>query len=192
MGRLLAVSSSLVFVLLATAAESAAYPPPEPAKLPGKSGSTAATRRVEDTDPSGTPKADNRPNLRVWHDAKGWHVQTHGERARARRYQGKIRIVKGQILGLKGEAGEAPSTKKGQPPREGDFGQWNPREINFRFLTAQGNDGFTFQVSPDADLLEFHVLSDGGEMPLDRIFIGREGKHPSQNTFFLRANPPTK
>ena len=117
----------------------------------------------------------------VWHDQDGWHVRSCSRLVNE--FQGTIRVSGGTIrkcrpigLDLRGKRPDRWSLSKDR------------REITFRTFTSTVFDGFDFSVdAPDATV-EFELLINEKKMPR-RIFVGRDGAHPSDVKFSFPGRP---
>jgi hypothetical protein len=110
----------------------------------------------------------------IWHDRDGFHLRTTGPGPRhvfraTLRTDGRFADVR--LVRLEGDDGYVI--------RDGG------RRLDLRFETWSAVDGVDFQVLND-DRIRFELRIDGRLAPTERIFLGREGRHPSRNPFTIK------
>jgi hypothetical protein len=149
----------------------------------GKKNRKKSEAPIIDVSPMGEPPG-KLPGLRVWCDKEGWHLRY---RAKEHGCKGIIRVVGGTVVKIYDFNGMEVAKKK---PRKGDLGQLSPdkKAIAFKLYSFGKEDGFSFQVTGNAQKLIFDVQEDGYYHP-KRIHIGAKGIPPSKGVFELPAQP---
>lgn len=117
----------------------------------------------------------------IWHDDGTWHIRTTGGGKGAHQFVGKIEVIGGDVVDLKGKKGEYSG-------KNADRYVFTRTTIVFDFKTNEGTEGLNFQVSPGASGLKFSLALDGEANP-KHIFIGKDGDHPAAAVFTLPAHP---
>jgi hypothetical protein len=142
---------------------------------------------VIDVNPTGRPKGiakGRTAQFFVWHDAEGWHLQTHtAERRHV--FTGTIEVMGGKVTKITNF-----ENLEGRKKIVRDLGLLNQaeNEIQFRFATKGGRDGFDFQVDESAKQIRFRLLIDGQAAPR-RVVIGARGQPSPNEVFMLPAHP---
>ena len=144
----------------------------------------AAAEKRKDLDPRGRREGsptDKPARYYVWHDRDGWHVRSCSRLIN--QFQGTIRISGGTIrkcrpigLDLRGKRPDRWALSKDR------------REITFHTFTSTAFDGFDFSVDTPEATVEFELLINEKKMPR-RIFIGRNGAHPTDVKFSFPGEP---
>ena len=118
-----------------------------------------------------TLKAGGRAGDYIWHDANGWHLRaTHAGSARV--------IFTGRIYS------NTPITVTPYRLENNDSLTLSADRLTltYRFANVGYLDGFDFRT-PRAHKLVFSGAMNGVKLPVGRIWLGHDGKHPLQNPF---------
>lgn len=118
-----------------------------------------------------TLKAGGRAGDYIWHDSRGWHLRaTHGGSAKM--------VFTGRVYS------NTPITVT--PYRlEGSDSltlSANKLVLTYRFANYGYLDGFDFKTAC-AHKLVFSGAVNGVKLPVGRIWVGHDGRHPLQNPF---------
>jgi hypothetical protein len=164
--RTIARRLGLVSLLLYIAAAALAYDPIDPHGKPAN----AEAGKVEHYD--------------VWRDEGGWHIRTTTKEFE-HHFRGVVSVKGGEFAAVKGYKLEHKGPQK-------DVFIEGPEHhvINFDFSTKGGIDGVDFRVKGKEPMLSF-TLTIGEKDPKfepGRIFIGKSGAHPSENSFEIPAH----
>jgi hypothetical protein len=109
----------------------------------------------------------------IWHDANGWHVRvTHATSSKV--------VFSGTIVSSEPLA-EAPVKLEGR-----DFVALSAdrKTITYRLYNYGKVDGFNFKTAC-AHSLKFTGFRSGVKLPVSRIWVGHDNKHPLQNPFIV-------
>jgi hypothetical protein len=146
--------------------------------------------KLEDVNPVGKPdgfRGGLSSRYAVWYDDEGWHVRTTSGPKGPHSFPGTVEIVGGKMVSLTPVAVEGKGVKK----KEADQGTWNAQHTVFKFTLSTGKghtDGFDLKVTDSATAVKFTLTAGGDESP-GKIFIGANGEHPKEVTFYLPARP---
>ncbi len=121
----------------------------------------------------GMPAHD--PGVRVWRDAKGWHVRVTHDALHDRVFTGEI-VTTGTLIDV-----HAVRLEKNDYIKAGPGGH----KLYFRFNNYGGVDGFDF-ATHCAPSLAFGFRTDGHLVPLSRISVGATAFHPKHDPFVIR------
>jgi hypothetical protein len=150
--------------------------------------SAAALAGAGELDPMGKPadaKAGAVERYSLWHDGKGWHLATT-TKEKEHHFRGHIAVKNGELVNVHGSRLE----KKG-PQADNFVVGPEKRTVNFDFSTKGHIDILDWEVKGKDAMLSF-TLEIGEKDPsfqADRIFVGKEGEHPTANGFELPAHP---
>ena len=146
---------------------------------------------VIEIDPEGQPSGRRvrGPRFLVWREGERWHLRTHTDRDAGARFSGTIRVVGGVVRKISNFDGL--ESRRGPLKRRPDIGflSENKKTITFRFRTLGHVDGFDFQVSEEAQMVQFNLEVDGYGAPR-RIFVGHKSQNPPKAAFELQAHGP--
>lgn len=137
--------------------------------------------------PHGKPmdtKAGATERYSLWQDQGGWHLRTMTKKFE-HHFRGVISVKGGEFVELRGFKLE----RKG-PQRDLFIEGPEHHIINFDFSTKGSIDGIDFRVKGKEPMLTF-TLEIGEKEPKfepGRIFIGKNGDHPSTNPFEILAH----
>ena len=109
----------------------------------------------------------------IWHDATGWHFRvTHATSSRV--------VFSGTIVSSEPLA-DAPVKLEGR-----DFVALSAdrKTITYRLYNYGKVDGFNFRTAC-ARTLKFTGFRSGDKLPVSRIWIGHDNRHPLQNPFVV-------
>jgi len=109
----------------------------------------------------------------IWHDVNGWHFRvTHATSSRV--------VFSGTIVSSEPLA-EAPVKLEGR-----DFVALSADRITitYRLYNYGKVDGFNFKTAC-APSLKFTGFRSGVKLPVSRIWVGHDNKHPLQNPFIV-------
>jgi hypothetical protein len=120
----------------------------------------------------------------IWYDDGIWHFRTTGGGKGRHRFNGRIDVIGGKLIALKGKTGEYGGKNVDQFVFNGAG-----TTIAFDFRTDEGVDGLNFAVSPGAGGLRFTLAFDGDNSP-KHIRVGKAGDHPRDAVFTVPAHPP--
>jgi hypothetical protein len=141
--------------------------------------------------PPGLGKPVKAPTVFLWQEGDDtWRLRFRTQKNK-REFTGTIKVHGGQVVKIFDFSElEAPGKKKSSTT---DFGKWNAErdEIQFRFHTRGGEDGFAFKVDPKVESVTFDMKTDNA-YHADQIFIGLKETHPPKVPFTLsnsRAKP---
>ncbi|MDE2126436.1 MAG: hypothetical protein KGJ62_07590 [Armatimonadetes bacterium] len=97
----------------------------------------------------GAPKleAGKQVGYFIWHDAKGVYLATTNEVDKGQVFRGAVRVRPGSIANVAGVKLE----------KQDRFKQTKPNVVQFRFVTHEGVDGITFQVSDMSRFIAFRL-----------------------------------
>ncbi|HVJ82138.1 MAG TPA: hypothetical protein VNC50_13800 [Planctomycetia bacterium] len=129
---------------------------------------------------------DKRAGYYLWLDKDEWHLRT-GSQNRKATFTGTIKLKGGTFKAWH----EVGMEKKGKNP---DWFRINDarNQMTWQITTAGGADGINFKVEAGSDAeLEFDLIVGGAKGP-QRVAIGKNGRHPSQVPFLLKAIPPER
>lgn len=121
----------------------------------------------------------------LWNEDDTWYFRTTGGGEKvSHRFHGKIAVVGGKLIDLKGEKGEYGG---------GNVDRYIFRKsfIEFDFKTSGGTDGLNFKVSEAATELKFSIAIDG-DAKTKHIRVGKAGDHPFEAEFKAPAHPVNK
>jgi hypothetical protein len=143
---------------------------------------------AENINPTGRPAGTHKGAVErysLWHDGEGWHLRTMTAE-HEHHFRGHIDAHKGIIVHEHGKNLEGHGA-------QADHWVLGPEKhrLTFDFSTKGGEDGIDWRVEGEDPELEFN-LEIGEKDPKfipDRIFIGKEGAHPSSGPFSLPAHP---
>ncbi|MGI9148565.1 MAG: hypothetical protein ACR2IK_18800 [Chloroflexota bacterium] len=110
----------------------------------------------------------------LYHNDNGWHVRTHGTT------QGTRFTVHLVSNGTMHDVAAVRDEKDDQITLAGAG-----HALNLVFATFSGVDGADFRLD-DAAWLRMKVEADDQLVPVENIFLGDDGRHPSTNPFALR------
>ncbi len=116
-------------------------------------------------------KAGGRAGNYIWHNSTGWHLRaTHGGSAKV--------IFTGRIYST------TPITVTPYRLEDSDSLTLSADKLvlTYRFANYGYLDGFDFKTAC-AKKLVFSGAMNGVKLPVGRIWIGHDGKHPLQNPF---------
>ncbi len=116
-------------------------------------------------------KAGGRAGDYIWHSSSGWHLRaTHVGSARV--------VFTGRIVS------DAPMTVVAYRLEKSDSLTLSADKLTltYRFANYGYLDGFDFRTAC-AHKLVFSGAMNGVKLPIGRIWIGHDGKHPLQNPF---------
>lgn len=130
--------------------------------------------------PKGFPGETN--SFWLWHEDGRWHLRTTGHGKGAHRFEGRIDVVGGQLVNLKGKAGEYGGKLV-------DRYRFGPTTLQFDFQTDEGVDGINFATDATAHTLKVRLVMDGHAAP-KHVRVGRHSDHPSGTDFTVPAHPP--
>ena len=110
----------------------------------------------------------------IWHDRDGLHLRTT-TKGKEHVFSGVIRTDGHfrDVHGVRTEGGDCIRLDRDR------------NSMTFRFQTAGGIDGVDFRVK-GGDRVYFDLYMDGRKIDTRRIYIGRNGWHPQDNTFVLQ------
>jgi hypothetical protein len=137
--------------------------------------------------PHGKPKnteAGAVEHYALWKDKEGWHIRTMTKKF-DHHFRGVISVAGGEFVEVKGFRLE----RRG-PQRDIFIEGPEHHVINFDFSTKGSIDGVDFRVKGKEPILSFTMMI-GEKEPIfepERIFIGKNGTHPSTNPFKLPAH----
>lgn len=151
-------------------------------------GAPSADEPVIEINPAGKPKGIAKakaPHFYLWHDADGWHLQTHTPQQQ-HTFTGTINVVGGKVTKIT----DFENLESRRRRKAADLGHLNKAEnqITFQFETKGGRDGFDFQVGKSAKEIRFQLQIDG-ESLTERIHIGADSQHAPSEEFSLPAHP---
>lgn len=108
----------------------------------------------------------------IWQDKNGIHLRTTAK--------GGTHVFRGIVQ----TNGQFTDINKSQLEKNDTFKLVNPfkNKIEFRFNTANGVDGFDFNVA-DGKKVQFELFIDGQRISSDKIYIGEDNWHPETNKF---------
>jgi hypothetical protein len=137
--------------------------------------------------PHGKPmdtKAGAIEHYALWQDHGGWHLRTMTKKFE-HHFRGVISVRDGEFVEVKGFKLERKGSQR-------DFFVEGPEHhvIKFDFSTKGGIDGVDFRVKGKEPMLSF-TLAIGEKEPKfesGRIFIGKNGDHPTTSPFELPAH----
>ncbi len=120
----------------------------------------------------------------LWQDHGGWHLRTMTKKFE-HHFRGVISVKGGEFVEVKGFKLE----RRG-PQRDLFIEGPEHHVINFDFSTKGGIDGVDFRVKGKEPMLSFTLMIGEKEPKFEpgRIFIGKNGNHPSFNPFELPAH----
>ena len=110
----------------------------------------------------GAPKleAGKQMGFFIWHDAKGVYLATTSEGDKGTAFRGAVRVRRGSIASVSGIKLE----------KQDHFRQTKPNVVQFRFVTHEGVDGITFQVSNGSRFIAFRL--NVAKNPTAKVFLG--------------------
>ncbi len=164
----------------------------QPVEAADKDEATEKETPVVEVNPDGQPKgydkAPDGPTYYLWRDGDVWHLRTKTKK-KTHQFHGLIRIKGGTVKKIYNFSGlEAQPRKKGKKGQAApaDIGRWNDarNEIEFKFRTSGGEDGFDFQLSDKATDLSLDLKLDGYEHR-GRIVVGKDAQTPPQPVFTI-------
>ncbi|HEY4263134.1 MAG TPA: hypothetical protein VGM98_23430 [Schlesneria sp.] len=139
--------------------------------------------------PSLQKPADN-PQIFLWQEGDDtWRVRVRTQKKK-RDFTGTIKVHGGKLVNIFDFSGlEAGKQKKGKGSE--DFGKWNAErdQIDFKFQTHGGEDGFAFKVDAKVESVMFDLKTDNA-YHADQIHIGLKEKHPPRVPFTLSNSRP--
>lgn len=148
-----------------------------------------ANPRLIDFSPRGKPEKTNHlgVNVYLWTDKEGFHFRGTGHDQNGSEHSGEIRVSAGKISSLRNIGGLEGGKKKKKKGVQ-DLGWLSPdkRILRYRFRTKALIDGFDFEVEGANAEITFDLKVDGTDLER-RIHIGREGRHPPESRFAIRA-----
>jgi hypothetical protein len=128
----------------------------------------------------GTPvqwRVGGRAGDYIWHDSRGWHLRvTH--------VGSNLAVFSGRIVSA------APMTVTGYRLEGRDrFALSADRKVlTYRFTNYGHADGLDFRVGCSRSV-SFGGSLNGTRLPVGRIWVGHDGRHPLQNPFVIRRVP---
>ena len=117
----------------------------------------------------------------LWYEDGIWHFRTTGGGDGSHHFEGKIEVIGGKLIDIKGQKGEYGGGNV-------DRYVFKPKSIGFDFKTSGGEDGINFKVDAATKSLKFTVLIDGVAKP-KHIRVGKDGDHPTEAAFTAPAHP---
>lgn len=126
---------------------------------------------------NGRPKgfdAGDTGGVYLWHDNDGWHLRVTHKGHAERVFSGTI-STPGRIFAERVHDERADRLSVGP----------NRHELSFRFTNYGYIDGVDFRTAC-APKLVVNLRSDGRSLPIERIFIGRDGSHPLSDPFVIQ------
>ena len=137
--------------------------------------------------PHGKPinsKAGEIEHYAVWQDGGGWHIRTTTKMIE-HHFRGVVSVKGGEFADVKAFRLEGKGAQK-------DLFIEGPEHhvINFDFSTKGSIDGVDFRVKGKEPMLSFTLMIGEKEPKFEsgRIFIGKNGDHPSTNPFEIPAH----
>lgn len=119
-------------------------------------------------------KAGARAGDYIWHDSAGWHLRVTHAGSQGVVFSGTIRSsapLDAEPVRLEANDHITVSADR--------------LTIAYRFVNYGHIDGFDFRTSC-AKTLVFRGLMSGHRLPIGRIWIGHNGRHPLENPFVIR------
>lgn len=119
-------------------------------------------------------KSGGRAGNYLWHDANGWHLRVTKVSSAKAIFSGRIRADK-------------PMTVKGVALEKSDSFTLSADglTLTYRFANYGHVDGLDFKTAC-AGRLAIAGSMNGHKLPIGRIWVGKNGRHPLQNSFAIR------
>ena len=149
----------------------------------------------EEISPKGHPpslsKPADAPTVYLWQEGDDtWRLRVRTKKQK-HEFTGVIKVNGGKLVKIFDFTGlEAGQKKRGKNKKTEDFGKWNDArtQIDFKFLTQGGEDGFAFKVDPKVESVMFDLKTDNARHA-EQIRIGLKEKNPPSVPFTLSNKP---